>query len=177
MGENQKDIKSKSFYIETYGCQMNFADSEIVNAILIERGMKPVRDAEHADIVLVNTCSIRENAETKVWNRLKEFRKLKARNKLLTVGILGCMAERIKDQIIEEEQLVDIVVGPDSYRDIPRLIEEVEDGRKAVNVLLSLEETYADIAPVRTTGNGVSAFVSIMRGCDNMCSKRNLSTL
>ena len=149
---------------------MNFADSEIVNAILIERGMKPVRDAEHADIVLVNTCSIRENAETKVWNRLKEFRKLKARNKLLTVGILGCMAERIKDQIIEEEQLVDIVVGPDSYRDIPRLIEEVEDGRKAVNVLLSLEETYADIAPVRTTGNGVSAFVSIMRGCDNMCS-------
>mgnify|MGYP001254907187 FL=1 len=170
MGENQKDIKSKSFYIETYGCQMNFADSEIVNAILIERGMKPVRDAEHADIVLVNTCSIRENAETKVWNRLKEFRKLKARNKLLTVGILGCMAERIKDQIIEEEQLVDIVVGPDSYRDIPQLIEEVEDGRKAVNVLLSLEETYADIAPVRTTGNGVSAFVSIMRGCDNMCS-------
>ena len=170
MGENQKDIKSKSFYIETYGCQMNFADSEIVNAILIERGMKPVRDAEHADIVLVNTCSIRENAETKVWNRLKEFRKLKARNKLLTVGILGCMAERIKDQIIEEEQLVDIVVGPDSYRDIPRLIEEVEDGQKAVNVLLSLEETYADIAPVRTTGNGVSAFVSIMRGCDNMCS-------
>ena len=170
MGENQKDIKSKSFYIETYGCQMNFADSEIVNAILIERGMKPVRDAEHADIVLVNTCSIRENAEMKVWNRLKEFRKLKTRNKLLTVGILGCMAERIKDQIIEEEQLVDIVVGPDSYRDIPRLIEEVEDGRKAVNVLLSLEETYADIAPVRTTGNGVSAFVSIMRGCDNMCS-------
>ncbi len=170
MGENQKDIKSKSFYIETYGCQMNFADSEIVNAILIERGMKPVSDAEHADIVLVNTCSIRENAETKVWNRLKEFRKLKARNKLLTVGILGCMAERIKDQIIEEEQLVDIVVGPDSYRDIPQLIEEVEDGRKAVNVLLSLEETYADIAPVRTTGNGVSAFVSIMRGCDNMCS-------
>ena len=170
MGENQKDIKSKSFYIETYGCQMNFADSEIVNAILIERGMKPVRDAEYADIVLVNTCSIRENAETKVWNRLKEFRKLKARNKLLTVGILGCMAERIKDQIIEEERLVDIVVGPDSYRDIPRLIEEVEDGRKAINVLLSLEETYADIAPVRTTGNGVSAFVSIMRGCDNMCS-------
>ncbi len=170
MSENQKDIKSKSFYIETYGCQMNFADSEIVNAILIERGMKPVRDAEHADIVLVNTCSIRENAEMKVWNRLKEFRKLKTRNKLLTVGILGCMAERIKDQIIEEEQLVDIVVGPDSYRDIPRLIEEVEDGRKAVNVLLSLEETYADIAPVRTTGNGVSAFVSIMRGCDNMCS-------
>ncbi len=170
MKKNQLNTNSKSFYIETYGCQMNFADSEIVNAILIERGMHPVRDAELADIVLVNTCSIRENAETKVWNRLKEFRKLKTQNKLLTVGVLGCMAERIKDQIIEEEQLVDIVVGPDSYRDIPRLIEEVEDGRKAVNVLLSLEETYADIAPVRTTGNGVSAFVSIMRGCDNMCS-------
>ena len=132
--------------------------------------MNPVTEAELADIILVNTCSIRENAETKVWNRLKEFRGLKAQNKSLTVGVLGCMAERIKDQIIEEEQLVDIVVGPDAYRDIPRLIEEVEDGRKAVNVLLSLEETYADIAPVRTTGNGVSAFVSIMRGCDNMCS-------
>ena len=149
---------------------MNFADSEIVNAILQEKGMNPVSDAELADIILVNTCSIRENAEIKVWNRLKEFRGLKAQNKSLTVGVLGCMAERIKDQIIEEEQLVDIVVGPDAYRDIPQLIEEVEDGRKAVNVLLSLEETYADIAPVRTTGNGVSAFVSIMRGCDNMCS-------
>ena len=163
-------MTKKSYYIETYGCQMNFADSEIVNAILLEKGMNPVSDAELADIILVNTCSIRENAETKVWNRLKEFRGLKAQNKSLTVGVLGCMAERIKDQIIEEEQLVDIVVGPDAYRDIPRLIEEVEDGRKAVNVLLSLEETYADIAPVRTTGNGVSAFVSIMRGCDNMCS-------
>jgi tRNA-2-methylthio-N6-dimethylallyladenosine synthase len=132
--------------------------------------MQAVTEAELADIILVNTCSIRENAETKVWNRLKEFRGLKSQKESLTVGVLGCMAERIKDQIIEEEQLVDIVVGPDAYRDIPRLIEEVEDGRKAVNVLLSLEETYADIAPVRTTGNGVSAFVSIMRGCDNMCS-------
>lgn len=171
MSNKNNNISSqKKFYIETYGCQMNFADSEIVNAILLEKGMNPVSDAELADIILVNTCSIRENAETKVWNRLKEFRGLKAQNKSLTVGVLGCMAERIKDQIIEEEQLVDIVVGPDAYRDIPRLIEEVEDGRKAVNVLLSLEETYADIAPVRTTGNGVSAFVSIMRGCDNMCS-------
>lgn len=149
---------------------MNFADSEIVNAILLDEGMQAVTEAELADIILVNTCSIRENAETKVWNRLKEFRGLKSQKESLTVGVLGCMAERIKDQIIEEEQLVDIVVGPDAYRDIPRLIEEVEDGRKAVNVLLSLEETYADIAPVRTTGNGVSAFVSIMRGCDNMCS-------
>ena len=170
MQENSINPVQKKFYIETYGCQMNFADSEIVNAILLEKGMNPVTEAELADIILVNTCSIRENAETKVWNRLKEFRGLKAQNKSLTVGVLGCMAERIKDQIIEEEQLVDIVVGPDAYRDIPRLIEEVEDGRKAVNVLLSLEETYADIAPVRTTGNGVSAFVSIMRGCDNMCS-------
>ena len=168
--KNNNIISQKKFYIETYGCQMNFADSEIVNAILLEKGMNQVTEAELADIILVNTCSIRENAETKVWNRLKEFRGLKAQNKSLTVGVLGCMAERIKDQIIEEEQLVDIVVGPDAYRDIPRLIEDVEDGRKAVNVLLSLEETYADIAPVRTTGNGVSAFVSIMRGCDNMCS-------
>lgn len=149
---------------------MNFADSEIVNSILIEDGMTVAPTAESADVILVNTCSIRENAETKVWNRLKEIRHLKKTNADLTVGVLGCMAERIKDRIIEEEQLVDIVVGPDAYRDIPRLLSEVDDGRKAVNVLLSLEETYADIAPIRTTGNGVSAFVSIMRGCDNMCS-------
>ncbi len=149
---------------------MNFADSEIVNSILIEDGMTATHSAESADVILVNTCSIRENAETKVWNRLKEIRHLKKSNSDLTVGVLGCMAERIKDKIIEEEQLVDIVVGPDAYRDIPRLLAEVTDGRKAVNVLLSLEETYADIAPIRTTGNGVSAFVSIMRGCDNMCS-------
>lgn len=163
-------MSNKKFYIETYGCQMNFADSEIVNSILLEEGLTPVHDAESADVVLVNTCSIRENAETKVWNRLKELRNLKKTNENLTVGVLGCMAERIKDQIIEQEHLVDIVVGPDAYRDIPRLLREVDDGRKAVNVLLSLEETYADIAPVRTTGNGVTAFVSIMRGCDNMCS-------
>lgn len=149
---------------------MNFADSEIVNSILIEDGMTVAPTAESADVILLNTCSIRENAETKVWNRLKEIRHLKKTNADLTVGVLGCMAERIKDRIIEEEQLVDIVVGPDAYRDIPRLLSEVDDGRKAVNVLLSLEETYADIAPIRTTGNGVSAFVSIMRGCDNMCS-------
>ncbi|MEX0719412.1 MAG: tRNA (N6-isopentenyl adenosine(37)-C2)-methylthiotransferase MiaB [Balneolaceae bacterium] len=163
-------MTDKKFYIETYGCQMNFADSEIVNSILLKDGMKPVHDAESADVVLVNTCSIRENAETRVWRRLKELRAIKKENGDLTVGVLGCMAERIKDRILEEEHLVDIVVGPDAYRDIPRLLQEVEDGRKAVNVLLSLEETYADIAPVRTTGNGVTAFVSIMRGCDNMCS-------
>lgn len=163
-------MSNKKFFIETYGCQMNFADSEIVNSILIEEGMTATESAETADVILVNTCSIRENAETKVWNRLKEIRSLKKTNNDLTVGVLGGMAERIKDKIIEEEQLVDIVVGPDAYRDIPRLLAEVDDGRKAVNVLLSLEETYADIAPIRTTGNGVSAFVSIMRGCDNMCS-------
>ena len=149
---------------------MNFADSEVVNSILLDQGMKPVQTAEEADVIFVNTCSIRENAETRVWNRLKEFRSLKKEKTHLKIGVLGCMAERIKEQIIDQEQLVDIVVGPDAYRDIPNLLEEVEDGRKAVNVLLSLEETYADISPVRTSGNGVTAFVSIMRGCDNMCA-------
>ncbi|NBC02620.1 MAG: radical SAM protein, partial [Bacteroidetes bacterium] len=163
-------MSDKRFYIETYGCQMNFSDSEIVNSILMEDGMKPVQTAEEADVIFVNTCSIRENAETRVWNRLKEFRSLKKEKDDLTVGVLGCMAERIRDQIIEQEQLVDIVVGPDAYRDLPNLLAEVDDGRKAVNVLLSLEETYADISPVRTSDNGVSAFVSIMRGCDNMCA-------
>ncbi len=163
-------MNTKRFYIETYGCAMNFADTEVVNSILINDGMSPALNAESADVVLVNTCSIRENAETKVWNRLKELRSIKKTNSNLTVGVLGCMAERIKDQILEQEHLVDIVVGPDAYRDIPRLLSEVDDGRKAVNVLLSLEETYADIAPVRTVSNGINAFVSIMRGCDNMCS-------
>lgn len=163
-------MSNKKFFIETYGCQMNFADTEVVNSILINDGMQLAENPESADVVLVNTCSIRENAETRVWNRLKELRSIKKTNKELTVGVLGCMAERIKDRILEQEHLVDIVVGPDAYRDIPRLLAEVDDGRKAVNVLLSLEETYADIAPVRTAGNGVSAFVSIMRGCDNMCS-------
>lgn len=163
-------MSDKRFYIETYGCQMNFADSEIVNSILLEEGLKPVKEAEEADLILVNTCAIRENAESRVWNRLKEFRGLKRDNPSLTVGVLGCMAERIREKIIDKEQLVDLVVGPDAYRDIPKLLRDVDDGRKAVNVLLSLEETYADITPVRTSGNGVSAFVSIMRGCDNMCS-------
>ena len=149
---------------------MNFADSEVVNSILMNDGMTPVQSAEDADVIFVNTCSIRENAETRVWNRLKEFRSLKKDNKELTVGVLGCMAERVRDQIIDREKLVDLVVGPDAYRDIPNLLSEVDDGRKAVNVLLSLEETYADISPVRTSGNGVTAFVSIMRGCDNMCA-------
>jgi tRNA-2-methylthio-N6-dimethylallyladenosine synthase len=170
---NEKRIagmNTKTFYIETYGCQMNFADSEVVNSILMNQGMAPVQSAEEADVIFVNTCSIRENAESRVWNRLKEFRALKKNRQELTVGVLGCMAERIREQIIDKEKLVDIVVGPDAYRDIPNLLAEVDDGRKAINVLLSLEETYADISPVRTSGNGVTAYVSIMRGCDNMCA-------
>ena len=163
-------MERSRFYIETYGCQMNFADSEIVNAILVEAGLEPVQKAEAADVVLLNTCAIRDNAESKVWNRLKELRSLKKTNQGMTVGVLGCMAERIKEKVIEREHLVDLVVGPDAYRDLPNLLASIEDGRKAVNVLLSLEETYADITPVRTSGNGVTAFVSIMRGCDNMCS-------
>lgn len=163
-------MDQRKFYIETYGCQMNFSDTEIVNSILMDKGMKPVREPEIADIIFINTCSIRENAEDKVWKRLKEFRSLKKEKEYLTVGVLGCMAERIRDKIIEKEHLVDLVVGPDAYRDLPGLLADVNDGQKAVNTLLSLEETYADITPVRTTGNGVSAFVTIMRGCDNMCA-------
>ena len=150
---------------------MNVSDTEIVNSILMEEGMKPVNEPEDAEIIFVNTCSIRENAEERVWNRLKEFKALKReKDGSLTVGVLGCMAERIRDKIMEREKLVDLVVGPDAYRDLPKLLADVEDGRKAVNVLLSLEETYADIKPVRTNDNGVSAFVTIMRGCDNMCA-------
>lgn len=165
-------MSNRTFHIETYGCQMNFADTEIVNSILMEKGHQPVAKPEDADIIFINTCSIRDNAEQKVWNRLKYFRSLKRKNKEqdITIGVLGCMAERVREQFLEKEKLVDIVVGPDAYRHIPNLLDEVEDGRKAVNVILSLEETYADITPVRTTGNGILAFVSVMRGCDNMCS-------
>ncbi len=163
-------MSGKRFYIETYGCQMNFSDTEIVNAIMAEQGHKAVESPDKADIIFLNTCSIRDNAEKKIWDRLKHFRGMHRRRKDLTIGVLGCMAERVREQFLEKEKLVDIVVGPDAYRDIPNLLAQVEDGRKAVNVILSLEETYADITPVRTVGNGVSAFVSIMRGCDNMCS-------
>jgi len=163
-------VSNKAFYIESYGCAMNFADSEIVNSILMEHGNHPVDTPEQADIILVNTCSIRDNAEAKIWNRLKFFRSVKRQNRDLTVGVLGCMAERVRERFLEKEKLVDLVVGPDAYREIPNLLAEVEDGRKAVNVILSLEETYADITPVRRGGNGVTAFISIMRGCDNMCS-------
>lgn len=160
----------KKFYIESYGCQMNFADSEIVASILNKEGFGATRNVEEADLIFINTCSIREKAEQTVRKRLTEFRKLKVKKKGMLVGVLGCMAERLKSKFIEEEKLVDIVVGPDAYRTLPGLVEEAEGGQKAVNVLLSREETYADIAPVRLDSNGVSAFVSIMRGCNNMCS-------
>ena len=160
----------KLAFIETYGCQMNFSDTEIVASILSEMNYGFTPKEEEADLVLINTCSIRENAEAKIWNRLRKLRKKKAERPSMMVGVLGCMAERLKAKLLEEEQLVDMVVGPDAYRDLPRLLEEISTGQKAVNVLLSREETYADIAPVRLDSNGVSAFVTIMRGCDNMCS-------
>ncbi len=160
----------RKLYIESYGCQMNFSDSEIVASILIDQGFETTKDYKDADVVFINTCSIRENAEQRVRNRLKEFEAAKTKNPGMIVGVLGCMAERLKAKFLEEEKLVDVVVGPDAYRDLPNLIDKVDDGSKAVNVLLSREETYADISPVRLNSNGVSAFISIMRGCDNMCS-------
>lgn len=160
----------RKLYIESYGCQMNFSDSEIVASILIDQGFETTQDYKEADVVFINTCSIRENAEQRVRNRLKEFESAKTKNPGMIVGVLGCMAERLKAKFLEEEKLVDVVVGPDAYRDLPNLIDKVDDGSKAVNVLLSREETYADISPVRLNSNGVSAFISIMRGCDNMCS-------
>jgi tRNA-2-methylthio-N6-dimethylallyladenosine synthase len=160
----------KRFYIESYGCQMNFSDSEIVASILSAEGFAPIRDIEGADLILLNTCSIREKAEETIRKRLRTIDKLKLSRPGTLVGILGCMAERMKKSLLEEEKLVDIVVGPDAYRDLPRLIGQAGDGDKGINVLLSREETYADISPVRLESNGVTAFLSIMRGCDNMCS-------
>lgn len=160
----------RRFYIESYGCAMNFADSEIVASILREQGYSSTTETDFADLILINTCSIREKAEDRVRKRLTEFRQLKKHRPGLVVGVLGCMAERLKAAFLEEEKLVDIVVGPDAYRSLPGLIEGASSGQKAVNVLLSREETYADIAPIRLNSNGVSAFVSIMRGCNNMCS-------
>jgi tRNA-2-methylthio-N6-dimethylallyladenosine synthase len=160
----------KFFYVESYGCAMNFADSEVVASILETNGYGSTRNAEIADLILVNTCSVREKAEQTVRKRLTEFRKLKTAKPGLLVGILGCMAERLKSQLLEEEKLVDIVVGPDAYRTLPDLIAEAGTGQKAVNVILSRDETYGDIAPVRLDSNGISGFVSIMRGCNNMCS-------
>jgi tRNA-2-methylthio-N6-dimethylallyladenosine synthase len=160
----------KYFYIESYGCQMNFSDSEIVASILNQHGFGATRNCQEADLVLLNTCSIREKAEQTVRKRLTEFRKLKEQKPGMLIGMLGCMAERLKAKLLEEEKLVDMVVGPDAYRTLPGLIEEAETGQKAVNVMLSRDETYADISPIRLDSNGVTAFVSIMRGCNNMCS-------
>ena len=160
----------KLFYIESYGCQMNFSDSEIVASILNKEGFGATRNFEDADLVLLNTCSIREKAEQTVRKRLTEFKKIKDAKPGMLIGMLGCMAERLKSKLLEEEKLVDLVVGPDAYRSLPALIMEAESGQKAVNVLLSRDETYADISPVRLDSNGVTGFVSIMRGCNNMCS-------
>ncbi|MBU2018223.1 MAG: tRNA (N6-isopentenyl adenosine(37)-C2)-methylthiotransferase MiaB, partial [Bacteroidetes bacterium] len=160
----------KKLYLESYGCAMNFADSEVVASILAKDGFETTQNSQEADVIFLNTCSIRENAEQKVRVRLRDFKKQKTQNPDLVVGVLGCMAERLKKNLLEEEKLVDIVAGPDSYRDLPNLIDEVGSGQKAVNVLLSREETYADISPVKLDKGGITSFVSITRGCDNMCS-------
>jgi tRNA-2-methylthio-N6-dimethylallyladenosine synthase len=165
-----QSANGKKLYVESYGCQMNFSDSEVVASIMTKEGYSTTRNIDEADVVLINTCSIRENAETRVRNRLTEFKIKKEVKPELVIGILGCMAERLKKALLEEEKLVDLVAGPDAYRDLPNLIEEVGTGQKAVNVLLSRDETYADISPVRLDQGGISAFVTIMRGCDNMCS-------
>jgi tRNA-2-methylthio-N6-dimethylallyladenosine synthase len=161
---------SKKVYIETYGCQMNVADSEVVVSILSEAGYETTDDIGNAGLILINTCSIRDNAEQRIWGRLRAISYLKKRRKDLKIGIIGCMAERLKEKLLETDRLVDIVVGPDAYRELPALVADAEAGHKAVNVLLSREETYADISPVRIDKNGVSSFVSIMRGCNNMCA-------
>ena len=163
-------VNGKSFYIESYGCAMNFSDSEIVASILGDAGYGSTRDIESADLILINTCSIREKAEDTVRKRLRIFDKIKRKRQGVLVGVLGCMAERLKSKLLDQEKLVDIVVGPDAYRDLPKLIDTAEDGEKGINVLLSREETYADISPLRLDSNGVTGFISIMRGCDNMCS-------
>ncbi len=168
--DGQKPKADKHFYIESYGCSMNFSDSEIVASILDKAGYGPTRNMEVADLILINTCSIREKAEYNVRRRLGVFNRVKRERPEVMIGILGCMAERLKAKLLEEEKLVDIVVGPDAYRDLPNLLASAEDGDKGINVLLSREETYADISPMRLQSNGISAFISIMRGCDNMCS-------
>lgn len=168
--ENQSKESSKKLYLESYGCAMNFSDSEVVASILSENGYTTTRNIEESDLILLNTCSIRDKAEQTVRKRLTTFKKMKKSKPGLMVGVLGCMAERLKAALLEEEKLVDLVVGPDAYRDLPNLLHQTEGGQKSVNVLLSREETYADISPVRLDNTGVTAFVSITRGCDNMCS-------
>ena len=164
------ETAKRNLYIETYGCAMNLADSEVMASIMQAEGFKTTDDPLKADVVFLNTCAIRDNAEAKIWGRLKEMKGNKRKNPGMIIGLMGCMAERLKSKLLEQDQLVDIVVGPDAYRDIPKLIQQVEEGQRAVNVLLSREETYSEITPVRLGSNGVNAFISIMRGCDNMCS-------
>ena len=161
---------NRNLFIESYGCAMNFSDSEIVASILANEGFNTTQNLEDADLVLVNTCSIRDKAEQTIRKRLQKYNAVKKINPGMKVGVLGCMAERLKEKFLEEEKIVDLVVGPDAYKDLPNLIKEVDDGRDAVNVILSKDETYGDIAPVRLGGYGVTAFVSITRGCDNMCT-------
>ena len=168
--ESNKLSESRKLYLESYGCAMNFSDSEIVASIMQKNGFETTSNSDEADLILINTCSIRDNAEQRIRKRLMQFNTRKKQKSDLMIGVLGCMAERLKSQLLEEEKLVDLVVGPDAYRELPSLVEEVTDGRKAVNVLLSREETYAEINPVRLDKSGVTAFISIMRGCDNMCS-------
>ena len=167
---DNNSLAQKKLYLESYGCAMNFSDSEIIASIMNNVGYTTTKVPQDADLILVNTCSIREKAEERVRNRLNEFKRYKKKNRQLVVGMLGCMAERLKESLLEQEKLVDLVVGPDAYRDLPTLVEKVHGGQKAVNVLLSREETYAEISPIRLDSKGVTAFVSIMRGCDNMCS-------
>jgi tRNA-2-methylthio-N6-dimethylallyladenosine synthase len=163
-------VKNKRFFIETYGCQMNFSDSEIVASILEKEGFGNTKDIRDADMIFINTCSIRDHAEQRIRKRLEYMQSLKKKNPQLVIGMLGCMAERLKTQLLEEEQMLDLIAGPDSYRDLPRLVAEVESGKKAISTLLSIDETYADISPVRYDSNGISAFISIMRGCENFCA-------
>lgn len=170
ISENEPAFNKKRLFIESYGCQMNFADSEIVAAVMREAGFATTNDVDNADLIFLNTCAIRDNAEQRVRTKLRQLNVIKKKKPGTLIGVLGCMAERLKAKLLDEEKMVDIVTGPDAYRDLPRLVEEAETGQKGVNVFLSREETYADISPIRLNSNGVTALISIMRGCDNMCS-------
>ena len=170
ISENEPAFNKKRLFIESYGCQMNFADSEIVASVMREAGFATTNDVDNADLIFLNTCAIRDNAEQRVRTRLRQLNVIKKKKPGTLIGVLGCMAERLKAKLLDEEKMVDIVTGPDAYRDLPRLVEEAETGQKGVNVFLSREETYADISPIRLNSNGVTALISIMRGCDNMCS-------
>lgn len=170
ISKDENTGKARRLYIESYGCQMNFSDSEIVTAVMHEHGFDTTSTPENADLIFLNTCAIRDNAEQKIRHRLQHLNSLKKKKPELLIGVLGCMAERLKTKLLEEEKMVDIVAGPDAYRDLPKLVSQADEGSRAINVFLSREETYADISPIRLNSNGVTAFVSIMRGCDNMCS-------